>query len=78
MRPGMTRPDRYAGPPETRKRPATLRDAALPVKACEVAGGTTDLTLYFDAVVLFSVFTTWTRRFTSASGWLGSFSLLLP
>ena len=33
---------------------------------------------YFDAVVLLSVLTTCTRRLTSASGWLGSFSLLLP
>src|SRR5205823_10978030 len=32
----------------------------------------------FDAVALFSMFTTWTRRFTSAIGWLGSLSLLLP
>jgi hypothetical protein len=32
----------------------------------------------FDAVLLFSMFTTWTRRFTSAIGWLGSLSLLLP
>ena len=37
-----------------------------------------DLPGYWDAVVLFSMFTTWTRRFTSASGWLGSFSLVLP
>jgi len=33
---------------------------------------------YLDAVVLFSMFTTCTRRLTSANGWLGSFSLLLP
>src|ERR1700752_496209 len=33
---------------------------------------------YFCAVTLVSMFTTWTRRFASASGWLGSFSLLLP
>jgi len=33
---------------------------------------------YFDAVVLFSTLTTCTRRFNSASGWFGSFSLLLP
>src|SRR2546428_1814621 len=32
----------------------------------------------FDAVALFSMFTTWTRRLTSAIGWLGSLSLLLP
>src|SRR5262249_45754782 len=33
---------------------------------------------YFDAVVLFAMFTTCTRRFTSDSGSFGSFSLLLP
>jgi len=49
----------------------------LRVKAREVAWEA-DWTHHFEAVVLFSVFTTWTRRFTSASGWLGSFSLALP
>jgi hypothetical protein len=39
---------------------------------------TVDLSSYFEAVVLFSMFTTCTRRFTSAIGWFGSFSLLLP
>ena len=33
---------------------------------------------YLAAVALFSMFTTCTRRFASASGWPGSFSLLLP
>lgn len=34
--------------------------------------------IYFWAVTLVSMFTTCTRRLASASGWLGSFSLLLP
>ena len=37
-----------------------------------------DLANYCDAVVLFSMFTTCTRRFTSDSGWFGSLSLVLP
>lgn len=36
------------------------------------------LEIYFWAVTLVSMFTTCTRRLASASGWLGSFSLLLP
>jgi hypothetical protein len=39
---------------------------------------TVDLSGYLEAVVLFSMFTTCTRRFISAIGWFGSFSLLLP
>src|ERR1700687_325916 len=40
---------------------------------------TTDsLAGHFDAVVLFAMFTTCTRRLASASGLLGSLSLLLP
>src|ERR1700730_2730021 len=34
--------------------------------------------LYLDAVVLFSMLTTCTRRLASDIGWLGSLSLLLP
>src|ERR1019366_1648299 len=33
---------------------------------------------YWAAVVLFAMLTTCTRRFTSAVGWLGSLSLVLP
>src|SRR3984957_13033428 len=36
------------------------------------------LPYHLDAVALFSMFTTCTRRFTSASGLAGSFSLVLP
>ena len=36
------------------------------------------LEVYFWAVTLVSMFTTCTRRLASASGWLGSFNLLLP
>src|SRR5258708_12597059 len=35
-------------------------------------------TVYLDAVVLFAMFTTCTRRFTSEVGLLGSLSLVLP
>src|SRR3979490_2108582 len=33
---------------------------------------------YLDAVALFSIFTTCTRRLASAIGWVGAFSFLLP
>src|SRR5713226_635761 len=35
-------------------------------------------TVHLDAVVLFAMFTTCTRRFTSAVGFFGSLSLVLP
>ncbi len=54
--------------------PQGLRDASLPKNA----GDATRRWSYFDAVVLFSMFTTCTRRLASAIGWFGSFSLLLP
>ena len=40
--------------------------------------GAGNLSAYFDAVFLFAMLTTCTRRFTSASGLAGSLSLLLP
>ena len=54
--------------------PQGLRDAFLLKNAMNA----TRRWNYFDAVVLFSMFTTCTRRFTSAIGWLASLSLLLP
>jgi len=48
-----------------------LRDVTRADTRAHLAG-------YCDAVVLFSMFTTCTRRFTSESGWFGSFSLVLP
>jgi hypothetical protein len=49
----------------------TLRDVTRADTRAHLAG-------YCDAVVLFSMFTTCTRRFTSESGWFESFSLVLP
>jgi hypothetical protein len=66
--------------PETKLRPASLRDARREQHI--TPNHDRSLALWFTghlaAVVLFSMFTTCTRRFTSAIGWLGSFSLLLP
>ena len=67
---------------ETKQRPARSRDALqlqnLTRRHDRLTLEVTPGLNYFDAVALFSMLTTCTRRFASASGWLGSLSLVLP
>jgi hypothetical protein len=63
---------------QTHERPAGFAGRIFAEKNGQRQEKITKRWSYFDAVVLFSMFTTCTRRLASAIGWFGSLSLLLP